>query len=244
MPIGDWTINPYGPYIGCMDGSAEYVDKILDWAAAYNISVLLDVHTARGSQNGYDNGGRDWHVYWYKNESLGDGYIEFNHWDNLALDWLWDWDHHLNFAHMKWSVDQMEGILQRWGSHSALIGLEPVNEPNYWTDQTFLKAYYREVRKMVRQYAPQAYFVFHNSFRPDWSDWEDLFAPGDREMTAVDHHGYFAWSNYQTVEDACAFIEGSSDFANDFRANGVEVWWGEWALATDNCAMWLGGFND
>jgi hypothetical protein len=49
---------------------------------------------------------------------------------------------------------------------------------------------------MVRQYAPQAYFVFHNSFRPDWSDWEDLFAEGDRDMTAVDHHGYFAWSNY------------------------------------------------
>jgi glucan 1,3-beta-glucosidase len=105
VPIGDWTINPYGPYIGCMDGSAEYVDKILDWAAAYNISVLLDVHTARGSQNGYDNGGRDWHVYWYENETLGDGFIEFNHWDHLALDWLWDWDHHLNFAHMKWSVD-------------------------------------------------------------------------------------------------------------------------------------------
>ena len=49
VPIGDWTVNPYGPYIGCMDGSAEYVDKILDWAAARNMSVLLDVHTARGS---------------------------------------------------------------------------------------------------------------------------------------------------------------------------------------------------
>jgi len=46
------------------------------------------------------------------------------------------------------------------------------------------------------------------------------------------------------VDDACNFIEGTSDFANDFRANGIEVWWGEWALATDNCAMWLGGFND
>jgi glucan 1,3-beta-glucosidase len=21
LPIGDWTINPYGPYIGCMDGA-------------------------------------------------------------------------------------------------------------------------------------------------------------------------------------------------------------------------------
>ena len=23
LPIGDWTINQYGPYIGCMDGAAE-----------------------------------------------------------------------------------------------------------------------------------------------------------------------------------------------------------------------------
>ena len=21
LPIGDWTVTPYGPYIGCMDGA-------------------------------------------------------------------------------------------------------------------------------------------------------------------------------------------------------------------------------
>lgn len=63
-------------------------------------------------------------------------------------------------------------------------------------------------------------------------------------MTAVDHHGYFAWQSIQTVEDACNFIDGESQFAADFRNAGIEVWWGEWSLATDTCAMWLGGFND
>lgn len=24
----------------------------------------------------------------------------------------------------------------------------------------------------------------------------------------------------------------------------MEVWFGSWALATDNCAQWVGGFND
>ena len=23
LPIGDWTIKPYGPYVGCMDGSEQ-----------------------------------------------------------------------------------------------------------------------------------------------------------------------------------------------------------------------------
>ena len=40
-----------------MDGSAEQVDMFMDWAADRNIEVLIDVHTARDSQNGFDNSG-------------------------------------------------------------------------------------------------------------------------------------------------------------------------------------------
>lgn len=25
LPIGDWTLNPYGPYSGCMDGASEKI---------------------------------------------------------------------------------------------------------------------------------------------------------------------------------------------------------------------------
>jgi glucan 1,3-beta-glucosidase len=25
LPVGDWTLDPYGPYIGCMDGSADKI---------------------------------------------------------------------------------------------------------------------------------------------------------------------------------------------------------------------------
>jgi glucan 1,3-beta-glucosidase len=25
LPIGDWTLNPYGPYVGCMDGAEEKI---------------------------------------------------------------------------------------------------------------------------------------------------------------------------------------------------------------------------
>ena len=80
-----------------------------------------------------------------------------------------------------------------------MIGFEPVNEPNYGTNIHVLKAYYRAARKLVQRYAPQAYFVFHNSFRKEWSYWSDLFAEDDRDMTAVDHHGYFAWQSIDTV---------------------------------------------
>lgn len=49
LPIGDWTLDPYGPYVGCMDGAADKVQWMLDTCAKYNIKVLVDVHTMKDS---------------------------------------------------------------------------------------------------------------------------------------------------------------------------------------------------
>jgi glucan 1,3-beta-glucosidase len=51
----------------------------MDWAADRNLSVLLDVHTAKGSQNGFDNGGRVKEIIWY-NQTM------FEH--DGAVSWL------------------------------------------------------------------------------------------------------------------------------------------------------------
>ena len=40
LPIGDWTLDPYGPYVGCMDGSAEKITWLYDTCAKYGIKVL------------------------------------------------------------------------------------------------------------------------------------------------------------------------------------------------------------
>lgn len=47
---------------------------------------------------------------------------------------------------------------------------------------------------MVQFYAPQAYFVFHDSFHPDAKEWLVLFE--DYEKVAMDHHGYMAFASY------------------------------------------------
>ncbi len=52
LPVGDWMYVPYGPYVGCTDGALEYVDKLLDWADENDLSVMLDIHGAKDSQNG------------------------------------------------------------------------------------------------------------------------------------------------------------------------------------------------
>jgi len=97
---------------------------------------------------------------------------------------------------------------------------------------------------LVQKYAPDAYFLFHDSFRNNKETWYDLFEDGDTEKVALDHHGYMAWFHDMTEpEEYCAKFEQDALFADDLSQK-YEVWKGEWALGTDVCAHWLGGFND
>ena len=85
VPIGDWTITPYGPYVGCMDGAAERVSWILDTAQKYNLKVLLDIHAAIGSQNGFDNSGIASDFNWIDENN-------FQHWSVLNASWMGTFD--------------------------------------------------------------------------------------------------------------------------------------------------------
>jgi glucan 1,3-beta-glucosidase len=64
LPIGDWTLDPYGPYVGCMDGAADKVQWFYDTAHKYGIKVLMDLHAIKDSQNGYDNSGQVMVISW------------------------------------------------------------------------------------------------------------------------------------------------------------------------------------
>ena len=41
------------PYVPCI----EYLDRAFDWAEETGLQILVDLHTAPESQNGFDNGG-------------------------------------------------------------------------------------------------------------------------------------------------------------------------------------------
>ena len=44
VPIGDWTINQYGPYVGCTDGAKEKIEWLLDVSDQLGLKVWLDLH--------------------------------------------------------------------------------------------------------------------------------------------------------------------------------------------------------
>ncbi|KAI9659097.1 MAG: exo-1,3-beta-glucanase [Bathelium mastoideum] len=101
IPIGYWSIpnsnDPSDPYVM---GAYDYFGKALGWAESHGIKVLVDIHGAQGSQNGFDNSGHNGSILWTTN----DGFIQ----------------------NTRQALDQ---IRDDYASHPALAAIELVNEP-------------------------------------------------------------------------------------------------------------------
>jgi glucan 1,3-beta-glucosidase len=54
--VTDWAYEKFDndPYI---QGAAPYMDKAIAWARETNLKIIIDLHGAPGSQNGFDNSG-------------------------------------------------------------------------------------------------------------------------------------------------------------------------------------------
>ena len=81
VPVGDWLLAPYGPYVGCTEGQSDAVHWVLDECQKHGIKVLLDIHAMRDSQNGFDNSGRARDVQWTDEH-------HFEHWPHLSASWV------------------------------------------------------------------------------------------------------------------------------------------------------------
>lgn len=88
------------PFIGCIDE----LDKAFNWAEKYGLTILIDLHTAPMSQNGFDNGGISGVCKWAQ---LPDE-VEF-------------------------VLSVLERLARRYGHRQALMGIEIINEPNTTT---------------------------------------------------------------------------------------------------------------
>jgi glucan 1,3-beta-glucosidase len=246
LPIGDWTHRPYGPYKGCMDGARDKIQWFLDTAAKYKIKVLLDVHAMKGSQNGFDNSGLANRTEW-KDEN------NFEHWSHAFGEWMGVWDNtkgsyvSINHQNIQWGVDNVNLLLKDWGNHPTVYAIEPLNEPWWSTPKDELKNFYRQVRENMRTHSPHLKFVFHDSFHSDADYWNDMFPDNDMANVVMDTHFYQAWwgRDKPTKPAALAnYCQGYTDSNTHLKDIKYDVWVGEWSLATDVCAMWLGGFND
>ena len=148
IPIGFWAYDNSGlPYI---TGADAYLEKAIMWARSNRIWVLIDLHGSPGSQNGFDNSGRQGNVEWQQP-------------DNLQR-----------------SINILVEIAMKYGSTDyadVVLGLELVNEPISWNQNKFsvTKSWAKDAYKAVTRAAanPNFRIIMHDAFMDPSTNWMD-----------------------------------------------------------------------
>lgn len=156
LPVPHWVFGDIEPYVG----SIKLVDQAMDLAQKYKLQVLLDLHTAAGSQNGEDHSGRAGKIEWH----AGPG--------NITR-----------------TVEIIEKLALRYGKYSCLWGIELLNEPSSQIPRGILEEYYRLAYEKVRAVCnPSVRVVMHDAFDP--LSWRKFFEEYPFNNAILDLHLY------------------------------------------------------
>ncbi len=160
LPVGYWLFGDSDVYVE----SAAYVDKALNWAQKHGLKVIIDLHAAPGSQNGWVHSGRIGKMSWHTNPQ------------NISL-----------------TIDVIGRIAERWGKHPALFGIELLNEPHWDTGLDVLKDYYQKAYQKVRLHCPDKAVIISDGFRAP-ENWKDFINHPQFENMLLDTHLYQIFS--------------------------------------------------
>lgn len=110
LPIGYWIIEPDGPY----EQGIEYVDWAFAMAEKYSLQVLLDLHGAPGSQNGYNHSGKIGRAEWFSRHEYRDR-----------------------------TRQVLKSLHERYKNNPQYWGLQLLNEPKFGVFRPALKRFYQ-----------------------------------------------------------------------------------------------------
>jgi aryl-phospho-beta-D-glucosidase BglC (GH1 family) len=164
IPVGYWAYdNSSSPYF---KGADEYLQKAVEWARTTvpPLKVIIDLHGAPGSQNGYDNSGQR----------------------TETPMWLTDGGVHAPTAYQTLCViDTIAGIYMTSAYEKVVIGIELINEPQGWRlDRQVLTDFFREGFGKIRHHSENTVVVLSDAF--DWtSSWNGVLTPQDGDAHNV-----------------------------------------------------------
>ncbi len=214
LPVGYWALEAPRPYVEC----ARFVDFAFDQCQRNGLKLLLDLHGAPGSQNGWDHSGRSGAINWAKDPQ-----------------------------NIQETVRVLESFAQKFGQHPALFGIELLNEPSPTLPLEILQQFYQDAYGRVRKYlAPDAAVVIHDSFRP--LAWKNFMQAPAFTNVILDTHLYQCFDNKskaRTALEQIAFALGRHEELGKMRREELPTMVGEWSLSlpkqsTDGLS-WLQG---
>jgi aryl-phospho-beta-D-glucosidase BglC (GH1 family) len=232
IPVPYYIFGDRKPFIGCI----EELDKAFNWAENYNLKILIDLHTAPESQNGFDNGGLCGIVKW------------------ATLP------HEVDFE-----LTVLERLAKRYGQRKGLFGIEVLNEPltpqifehmKVWeryppvdkkraegtcpVEWDFLEDFYLKAYDLITPHmAEDKYVVIHDGF--DILHWKNFMQEEKYKRNVIlDTHNYLMGMEYMDCDKS---LEGHLKFIKEnFEKNYLEMTkyhkliCGEWCLFNILCA--------
>ncbi|KAK7385281.1 hypothetical protein VNO78_30996 [Psophocarpus tetragonolobus] len=212
IPIGWWIAsdpNPPPPYVG---GSLNALDNAFLWAQKYELKIILDLHAAPGSQNGFEH------------SSSRDGSLDWGKTDENILQ----------------TVQVIDFLTARYARRPSLYAVELINEP-LSPDVTLeaLNKYYKAGYEAVRKHSSTAYVVLSNRLGP--IDPRELFPLANNfTRSVIDVHYYNLFQdvfNGMSVQQNIDFVYNnrSSQLSyittSDAPLTFVGEWVAEWQVS-------------
>lgn len=205
IPVGWWIASdpsPPKPFVG---GSLQALDNAFHWAEKYGVKVIIDLHAAPGSQNGWEH------------SASRDGFQEWGQTDD----------------NIKQTVAVIDFLTSRYAKSAALLAVELLNEPlSPGVSLENVAKYYKAGYDAVRKHSSVAYVVMSNRLGP--ADPRELF-PLASGLTkpVIDVHYYNLFSdvfNDMSVQDNIEFIRTnrSVQLNHVTTSNGPLTFVGEW----------------
>ena len=216
IPVGHWAYDDLGPYAR---GAAPYLDAAIGWARQTGLKVMIDLHGAPGSQNGFDNSG---HRMDTPRWTTGDTVMQ--------------------------TLKVLQKIQTKYGHSSyddVIAGIELLNEPliselNFNT----VKQFERNGFKQQRAVSQSRVVVIQDGFK-DPSDYNGWLTPSDHnsQWVAVDHHEYQVFTNELVAMVPWQHRQYVCNNAQTY--SGADKWTfvGEWSAAMTDCAYALNGYG-
>ncbi|KAK3816410.1 MAG: glycoside hydrolase superfamily [Benniella sp.] len=215
IPIGFWALGnlePDEPYVPEL--SLDYLLQGLKWAAKYGLRVMVELHAAPGSQNGWNHSGRGGKIGWLNGTPEGEK------------------NGKRTTSYMKQLLKLLQG--PGWSIH-AIFMLERET-----TDKWYKEAF-AEMRNVTGQ-QKGPWGILHDGFL-GLTQWEGFMSNSDRLALDVHQYLIFDHNLIRlSRKDQSNFPCWSKNMQRSSLKFGPTLV-GEFSSATNDCAIYLNGIG-
>ena len=227
LPVGYWILGDVRAGEPWVTGDLAYLDKALQWCAQLGLHVLMDMHCAPGSQNGFDNSGHTGPIRFAEANTTDDAPPSYPNIERM-LDFIGDLTAHVTDPRF----------------HDVVVGIELVNEAFVTIPIEVVKDFYMRgyLRVRANSHSADVGVLIGDSFR--FAAWRYFMAPPHYRHVWIDTHIYQVFDLYRLSYSWDEHIQQTCrQNRPEVAVSPLPTVVGEWSLATTDCARWLNGFG-